>query len=57
MISRYARMLKIDARILNDAVREARDALKSVMRPPRTAAESALAALDARPDDSTAGPA
>ena len=57
VISRYARLLKIDARILNDAVREAGDALKSVMRPPRTAAESALAALDARPDDSTAGPA
>ncbi len=51
VISRYARVLKISTRILHDAVQEARDALKSVMRPPRTAAESALAALDSQSEE------
>ena len=51
VITRYARVLKINTRIVHDAVQEAKDALKIVMRPPRTAAESALAALDAVPGE------
>jgi non-specific serine/threonine protein kinase len=44
IVSRYSRVLRINTRILHDAVQEAKDALKSVIRSPSALREGADAA-------------
>jgi HD-like signal output (HDOD) protein len=56
VVSRYARVLRINTRIVHDAVQEARDALKSVNRLPSAPAAGADVAGDARPEDESAAP-
>jgi non-specific serine/threonine protein kinase len=56
VVSRYARVLRINTRILHDAVQEAKDALKNVSRLPAMAKEGAEAAVDGAPGVEPAAP-
>jgi eukaryotic-like serine/threonine-protein kinase len=57
VVSRYARVLRINTRIVHDAVQEARDALESASRVPSGPSESADVAGDERPVSEPAVPA